>query len=70
MMIPLLWWTILMLLWLFYIVCVISEAVLGQSNQNNKPYLLRNVKFYGITGWYIQWGEADIFLITMDAKCE
>lgn len=51
MLIPLLWWTILMLFWLLFITFAFWKSVHGASHRS-KPYILRNDRIYGITGWY------------------
>lgn len=50
MMIPLLWWALLMLLWFVFIIYELWKAVLGSSNYRTKPYFFRNDPIYGITG--------------------
>lgn len=51
MMIPLIWWTILMLLWLLCIAYAFKNAVLGTIHRT-KPYFFRNDPAYGITGLF------------------
>lgn len=50
---PLLWWTLLMLLWLLFIGYQFWIAVLGKHHRN-KPYFFRNDPIYGVTGTCIQ----------------
>lgn len=52
-MFPLLWWTILLLLWLLYIAYALWIAVMGARNGYGiKPYLLRDDPVYGITSMF------------------
>lgn len=48
MLVPLLWWTGILLVWLLYVAYALCIAVKG-ANYNDKPYLLRNDRVYGIT---------------------